>query len=110
MLLRQAGFCLGLALIAVPLQAQTAGPETTREDRNSLMLGIGGGIGPEYEGSSDSGFQPGGILQGKVDGFAFQVRGPNIYIDLIRDAPDSRARFKGQPDPGACGSTAKQSN
>lgn len=59
-------------------------------DRNSLTLGIGGGIAPEYEGASDYGFQPGGVIQGKVDGFDFQVRGTNIYVDLIRDAAESR--------------------
>jgi outer membrane scaffolding protein for murein synthesis (MipA/OmpV family) len=51
---------------------------------------LGGGIAPEYEGADDYGFQPGGVIQGKVDGFDFQVRGPNIYVDLLRDAPESR--------------------
>ena len=59
-------------------------------ERNSLTLGLGGGIAPEYEGSGEYGFQPGGIIQGKVDGFDFQVRGPNIYVDLVRDSADSR--------------------
>ena len=67
------------------------------EDRNSLTLGIGGGIAPEYEGASDYGFQPGGIIQGKVDGFDFQVRGPNIYVDLIRDAPGSKLNLIAGP-------------
>jgi MipA family protein len=85
---------LSIALIASasPAFAQSGPPEgvSRSEDRNSLTLGIGGGIGPEYEGASDYGFQPGGIIQGKVNGFDFQVRGPNIYIDLIRDAPGSK--------------------
>jgi MipA family protein len=59
-------------------------------DRYSLTIGIGGGIAPEYEGASDYGFQPGGVIQGKVDGFDFQVRGTNIYVDLVRDAPGSK--------------------
>ncbi|HMS21176.1 MipA/OmpV family protein [uncultured Sphingorhabdus sp.] len=62
----------------------------TKEDRNSLTLGLGGGIAPEFEGANDYGFQPGGVIQGKVDGFEFQVRGPNIYVDLVRDSADSR--------------------
>lgn len=70
-------------------QAQPAGGPPP-EDRNSLILGIGGGIAPEYEGADNYGFQPGGVIQGKVDGFDFQVRGPNIYVDLVRDAPDSQ--------------------
>lgn len=70
--------------------AQAEAPARPPEDRNSLTLGLGGGIAPEYEGSGDYGFQPGGVIQGKIDGFDFQVRGPNIYVDLIRDAPDSK--------------------
>lgn len=77
--------------IASPTFAQ-APPGSGRppEDRNSLILGLGGGIAPEYEGAQDYGFQPGGVIQGKVDGFDFQVRGPNIYVDLVRDAADSK--------------------
>jgi outer membrane scaffolding protein for murein synthesis (MipA/OmpV family) len=83
---------LVLLLIATPAMAQPEPPRQTdrAEDRYGLTLGIGGGIAPEYEGASDYGFQPGGIIQGKVDGFDFQVRGPNIYVDLIRDAPGSK--------------------
>ncbi|WRH77176.1 MAG: MipA/OmpV family protein [Sphingobium sp.] len=82
----------GAALLLLPAiaSAQPAGSGRPPEDRNSLVLGLGGGIAPEYEGADDYGFQPGGVIQGKVDGFDFQVRGPNIYVDLLRDAPESR--------------------
>ncbi|MEY4999941.1 MAG: hypothetical protein RIS00_1985, partial [Pseudomonadota bacterium] len=81
----------GAALLLFPAiaSAQPAGSGRPPEDRNSLVLGLGGGIAPEYEGADDYGFQPGGVIQGKVDGFDFQVRGPNIYVDLLRDAPES---------------------
>ena len=83
-----------IALIAAasPALAQSESPAygNRGEDRTSLTLGVGGGIAPEHEGASDYGFQPGGIIQGKVDGFDFQVRGPNIYIDLVRDTPGSK--------------------
>jgi MipA family protein len=92
---------LSIVLIAFasPALAQPEPPAygTRAEDRNSLTLGIGGGIAPEYEGASDYGFQPGGIIQGKVDGFDFQVRGPNIYIDLIRDKPGSKLNLIAGP-------------
>lgn len=83
---------VGAALLLLPAiaSAQPAGSGRPPEDRNSLVLGLGGGIAPEYEGADDYGFQPGGVIQGKVDGFDFQVRGPNIYVDLLRDAPESR--------------------
>lgn len=75
----------------LPAAAQAQAPlGPPAPDRNSLTLGFGGGIAPEYEGSGDYGFQPGGVVQGKVDGFDFQVRGPNLYVDLVRDGPDSR--------------------
>jgi hypothetical protein len=60
-------------------------------ERHSLTIGIGGGIGPDYEGSNETSFQPGGVVQGQLDGFDFQVRGTNLYIDLLRDAPRARA-------------------
>jgi MipA family protein len=83
---------LFLALLwCCPVAAQDRLPadEPSDGDRYSLTLGLGGGIAPEYEGSSDYGFQPGGVIQGKVDGYDFQVRGTNIFIDLVRDKPDS---------------------
>lgn len=76
--------------IAVAAQAPQGPPPP---DDNSLTLGFGGGIAPEYEGASNYGFQPGGIIQGKVDGFEFQVRGTNIYVDLIRDSNDSEVNL-----------------
>jgi outer membrane scaffolding protein for murein synthesis (MipA/OmpV family) len=79
------------SLCAAPVVAQSTSNVGTVGDDNrySLTLGLGGGIAPEFEGSSDYGFQPGGVIQGKVDGYDFQVRGTNIFIDLIRDKPDS---------------------
>jgi MipA family protein len=83
-------FCVKLfalaAFVPITLHAQ---PTDKAPDRYSLTLGLGGGIAPEYEGASDYGFQPGGVIQGKVDGFDFQVRGTNIYVDLVRDKPGS---------------------
>ncbi len=79
-----------------PVHAQTADAaepidallrQSVPVDRSRLTLGLGGGIAPEYEGASDYGFQPGGVIQGSVDGYDFQVRGLNLYVDLVRDAP-----------------------
>ena len=62
-------------------------PKPPTGDR--FTIGIGGGIGPDYEGSNETDFQPGGVMQGRVGGFDVQVRGTNIYLDLIRDKPGS---------------------
>ena len=88
-----------LALIAALALPSLAAAQTVADppegaapapDRNSLTIGIGGGFGPDYEGSNESAFQPGGVVQGQLDGFDFQMRGTNLYIDLLRDAPRAR--------------------
>jgi MipA family protein len=95
---------LALALISLtmssPILAQSQPSVSDREragppppDDNALVLGFGGGIAPRYEGSKDYGFQPGGVIQGKVDGYEFQVRGTNLYVDLIRDKPGQKTGF-----------------
>ncbi|MEY4870304.1 MAG: hypothetical protein RIS11_1498, partial [Pseudomonadota bacterium] len=47
----------GAALLLFPAiaSAQPAGSGRPPEDRNSLVLGLGGGIAPEYEGADDYG-------------------------------------------------------
>jgi MipA family protein len=74
-----------LLFSAVPVLAQDASPQSSPVDRNSLTLGIGGGVSPEFDGSSDYRFQPGGLIRGEVDGFEFTARGTNLYFDLIRE-------------------------
>ncbi len=80
--------CAPQLAIAQPTE-QPAERRAPPPDRNAITLGIGGGIAPEYEGAKDYGFQPGGIIQGKARGFDFQVRGTNIFVDLLRDKPGS---------------------
>lgn len=85
-----------LVLFAFSLSAFAYGQPThgsPSPERNSLTLGLGGGIAPEYEGSDAYGFQPGGVIQGKVGGFDFQVRGTNVYLDLVRDNADSKVNL-----------------
>jgi outer membrane scaffolding protein for murein synthesis (MipA/OmpV family) len=50
-----------------------------------VTIGFGGGIAPDYSGSDDYAFQPGGIVQGSVSGFSFAMRGTNFYVDLARE-------------------------
>jgi outer membrane protein len=52
-----------------------------------ITIGIGGGIAPDYSGSNDYEFQPGGVIQGSVSGFDFAMRGLNLYVDLARERP-----------------------
>jgi outer membrane scaffolding protein for murein synthesis (MipA/OmpV family) len=87
---------ISIALIAsailpiTTVSAQTEVPPAARPttpDLNQLTVGIGGGIGPTYDGSDSYKFQPGGLVQGKVEGFDFAMRGLNLYVDLIREKP-----------------------
>lgn len=81
-----------LALICGAASAQpVAGPPTDLDSRtpswpaDRVTIGFGGGIAPDYSGSDDYGFQPGGVIQGSVSGFAFAMRGTNFYVDLARE-------------------------
>lgn len=89
---------LALALASSPAQAQAperAGPPAGLRDDGSDRLTIGFGLGaaPDYEGSNDYRLQPGGILQGRVSGIEFQMRGLNLYTDVIADRPGAKTRL-----------------
>lgn len=79
-------FCLSAPAIANE-PGPPAGPPEGRgpwpPDR--VTIGLGGGIAPDYSGSDDYEFQPGGIVQGSVSGFSFAMRGTNFYVDLARE-------------------------
>jgi outer membrane scaffolding protein for murein synthesis (MipA/OmpV family) len=88
---------LAALIAAQPIAAQDAAPagvptEPERRDNSQLTIGFGLGIAPDYEGSDNYRLQPGGVMQGKVAGIDFQMRGLNIYTDFVKDAPDSRLR------------------
>jgi MipA family protein len=86
-----AAFCLTRPVLAAdeaarpaaspPSYSQSSGKWTP--DR--VIVGLGGGVAPDYSGSDDYAFQPGGIVQGSVSGFAFAMRGTNFYVDLVRE-------------------------
>lgn len=83
-----------LAQDADPAAPASAIPSTAapQGDRSQLTVGFGLGVAPDYEGSDDYRLQPGGVMQGKVAGIEFQMRGLNLYTDLVQDDPDSRLR------------------
>lgn len=89
-----------LSLVATPaLAEEQSRPESPGRPSASgaagkwspdrITVGLGGGIGPDYAGSNDYKFQPGGIVQGSVSGFNFAMRGTNLYVDLAREARGS---------------------
>lgn len=78
-----------LASEPVPASLPPAAPAP---DNTQLTFGFGLGIATDYEGSDDYRLQPGGVMQGRVAGVEFQMRGLNLYTDLVPDDPDSRLR------------------
>lgn len=88
---------LPLALAAAPALAQEAGPAGpppfAAPDGDRLTVGFGLGLAPDYEGSDDYRLQPGGIFQGKVAGVEFQMRGLNLYTDLVPDPKGGKTRL-----------------
>jgi MipA family protein len=60
----------------------------TNDDSNQLMIGVGIGLAPDYDGSDDYRLIPGGIAQGRIGGFDFAFRGPSLAVDLIPDGQD----------------------
>jgi outer membrane scaffolding protein for murein synthesis (MipA/OmpV family) len=88
-----------LALLqATPALAQDpapAGPPAAAlapRTGDQLTIGFGLGIAPDYEGSNDYRLQPGGVMQGRVAGIDFQMRGLNLYTDFVPDQADSKVR------------------
>ncbi|MBL0925214.1 MAG: MipA/OmpV family protein [Sphingomonadaceae bacterium] len=87
-------FTLSFSLPALAGQPEDEAVQTVFEaemaddDPNQLMIGLGVGIGPTYDGSDNYRLIPGGIVQGRLSGFDFAFRGPSLAIDLIRDGRD----------------------
>lgn len=60
---------------------------------DQLTIGFGLGLAPDYEGADDYRLQPGGVVQGRVAGIDFQMRGLNVFTDFVADRAGSRTRF-----------------
>jgi MipA family protein len=67
------------------------------DDSSHIMIGVGIGVAPDYDGSDDYRLIPGGIAQGRVGGFDFAVRGPSLTIDMVPDGRDGGLNFIAGP-------------
>lgn len=81
--------CIALAAcVASPAFAQTVpesplpNPEEINQ-RDTITVGLGAGIVPDYEGSDDYRFIPAGAIRGRYHGIAFQTRGTYLYVDVL---------------------------
>lgn len=93
----KSALCVSVTLalgLAGPVAAQEAPPRSPpARSGDQLTIGFGLGAAPDYEGSDDYRLQPGGVVQGRVSGIEFQMRGLNLYTDLVPDKPGSKVRF-----------------
>jgi outer membrane protein len=72
--------------------------------RDTVTIGIGGAVMPDYEGSNDYRLLPMGAIRGKVGGISFTSRGTYFYVDLVPHSgkldfnagPVIGARFNGR--------------
>lgn len=82
--------CAALAVsLASPSMAQSEAPAAqlpSPEDvanRNSVTVGVGGAVVPDYEGSDDYRIIPAAAIRGKVSGISFSTRGTYLYVDVV---------------------------
>jgi outer membrane scaffolding protein for murein synthesis (MipA/OmpV family) len=76
-------------LFATPALAQdnaSDGVVTTQEaEGDRVLIGVGAGYTPSYEGSDSYVLVPVPVAQGRISGFAFTLRGARLYVDMVPD-------------------------
>lgn len=95
-------FLPALALLAFPAAAQEPvseiPPDATAEEvlENSVfdgdfaIIGVGGVLGPSYEGSNDTKFLPAAGLMGRIGGIEFSPRAAGLAFDLVPEPKGAR--------------------
>ena len=102
----------GLVSVASPALAQPASPNTGPTDgpgtalpdpndqRDTLTIGLGGAVLPDYEGSDDYRVIPAAAIRGRYRGISFSTRGTFLYVDLVPRGTNKLA-FNAGPIIGA---------
>ena len=81
-----------------PAAAQLPSPEDIA-NRNSVTVGVGGAVVPDYEGSDDYRIIPAAAIRGKMSGISFSTRGTYLYVDVI-PAGSGKVEFDAGPIAG----------
>ena len=78
--------CLGAPALAQnqPAAGQLPSPEEISK-RDTVTVGVGGAITPDYEGSDDYRVIPAAAIRGQVSGISFSTRGTYLYVDVVPD-------------------------
>ncbi len=83
-----------LCLAAAPAAAQQSDTQDAYLNRpNNLTVGVGAAYLPSYEGSKDYQVSPAAVAIGKVDDFAFILRGTDFSLNLIRGGQKAPVSF-----------------
>jgi outer membrane scaffolding protein for murein synthesis (MipA/OmpV family) len=82
--------------IAAPALAQTAPTPEELAHKDSLTIGAGGAMIPDYEGSDDYRLIPAVAVRGQVSGVSFSTKGTYLYVDVIPRG-SSRLEFDAGP-------------
>lgn len=81
---------------SVGAEEEPGEPETIFDD-NWITMGLGVGVAPNFEGADEKSVFPAPLAQGAVGGFEFSLRGPGVFVDLIRDDPDAKVKLMAGP-------------
>jgi MipA family protein len=78
--------CLGAPALAQnqPAAGQLPSLEEISK-RDTVTVGVGGAITPDYEGSDDYRVIPAAAIRGQVSGISFSTRGTYLYVDVVPD-------------------------
>jgi outer membrane scaffolding protein for murein synthesis (MipA/OmpV family) len=88
------------ACLAAPALAEAPMPSPEEvSKRDTLTVGIGGGILPDYEGSDDYRIIPVAAIRGKYRGISFSTRGSYVYVDVVPST--AKVEFDAGPIVGA---------
>lgn len=69
--------------LAAPALAQSAPTPEELARKDSLTIGAGGAMIPDYEGSDDYRLIPAVAVRGQVSGIAFSTKGTYLYVDVV---------------------------
>jgi MipA family protein len=82
-----------------PASTQLPSPDELSK-RDTVTVGLGAAIVPDYEGSNDYRLIPAGAIRGQVSGISFTTRGSYLYVDLVPRA-GGKLNFNAGPAIGA---------
>lgn len=79
---------LPLAILAMSAPAFAKDGADTDGWHDTVTIGVGAAVVPSYTGSDNYIVIPSGVLRGQLSGFNFFARGPQLYVDVIREHGD----------------------